>query len=138
MNLSIAENGMTNNSRIIVIKTKDIISRIDFNINLELNEENNEDEIGSKIRILFRTTQGTTTTIIFDDNDSVSNLLKNYLKRFGRPDLISSLMEGSNEIAFLYASHPLKINDNTKVKDAFKNDINPKIIVNDVNNLVGS
>ena len=138
MDLSISENGMTSGSRVIVIKTNNIIPRNDFNISLEQNKENNVDEVGSKIRIIFRTIQGVTTNIIFDDNDSVSNLLKKYLKKFDRPKLISSLMEGGNKIVFLYNVNPLKINDTTKVKDIFKNDSNPKIVVYDVHNLIGA
>ena len=138
MDLSISQNGMTSGSRVIVIKTNNIIPRNDFNISLEQNKENNVDEVGSKIEIIFRTTQGMTTSIIFDDNDSVSNLLKKYLKRVDRPELISSLMEGGNKIAFLYNGKFLKINDTTKVKDIFKNSSDPKIIVNDVNNVIGA
>ena len=138
MDLSISENGMTSGSRVIVIKTNNIIPRNDFNISLEQNKENNVDEVGSKIRIIFRTIQGVTTNIIFDDNDSVSNLLKKYLKRIDRPELISSLMEGGNKIVFLYNAIPLKINDTTKVKDVFGNSSNPIITVNDVDNMIGA
>ena len=138
MDLSISENGMTSGSRVIVIKTNNIIPRIDFNTSLMQNKENNVDEVGSKIRIIFKTTYGAITNIIFDANDSVSNLLKTYLKRISRPELISSLMEGGNKIAFLYNANRLKINDTTKVKDIFKNDSNPKITVNDVSNMIGA
>ena len=138
MDLSISENGMTSGSRVIVIKTNNIIPRNDFNISLEQNKENNVDEVGSKIRIIFRTTQGVTTIIIFDNNDSVSNLLKTYLKRIDRPELISNLMEGGNKIAFIYNANHLKINDTTKVKDIFKNSRNPKIIVIDFYNMIGA
>lgn len=138
MDLSISENGMTSGSRVIVIKTNNIISINDFNISLEQNKENNVDKIGSKILIIFTTTQGVSTNIIFDANDSVSNLLKIYLKRIGRPELISSLMEGGNKIEFIYNANPLKINDTTKVKDIFKNSSNPRIVVNDVHNMIGA
>ena len=47
-------------------------------------------------------------------------------------------MEGGNKIVFLYDANPLKINDTTKVKDIFKNDSNPKIVVYDVHNLIGA
>ena len=138
MDLSISENGMTSGSRVIVIKTNNIISINDFNISLEQNKENNVDEVGSKIRIIFKTTQGEITNIIFDANDSVSNLLKKYLKSIDRPELISSLMEGGKDIVFLYNGTALKINDDTNVKDVFKNDINPKIFVGDLSNLIGA
>jgi len=138
MDLSISENGMTSGSRVIVIKTNNIIPRNDFNISLEQNKENNVDEVGSKIRIIFKTTQGEITNIIFDANDSVSNLLKKYLKSIDRPELISSLMEGRKDIVFLYNGTALKINDDTNVKDVFKNDINPKIFVSDLSNLIGA
>ena len=133
MDLSIAESGMTSGSRVIVMKTNNIIPRIDFNTSLMQNKENNVDEVGSKIRIIFKTTHGVITNIIFDANDSVSNLLKKYLKRIGRPEL-----EGGNKIAFIFNANPLKINDTTKAKDIFKNDSNPKITVNDVNNMIGA
>ena len=47
-------------------------------------------------------------------------------------------MEGGNKIAFIYNANPLKINDTTKVKDVFWNSSNPKITVNDVNNMIGA
>ena len=47
-------------------------------------------------------------------------------------------MEGGNKIVFLYDANPLKINDTTKVKDIFKNALNPKIIVNDIDNMIGA
>ena len=136
MDLTVSENGMTNNSRIIVIKTQDV--RNNFNISLEQNKENNEDKVGRKIHIIFMTVQGVKTNIIFDANNSVGDLLKLYLKRMDRQDLISSLMEGSTKIVFVWNAIQLKINDTTKVKDVFKNNVSQKIVVNDIDGLIGA
>ena len=90
---------------------------------------------GPKINVIFKTTQGTTTAMVYDYGTTIDKALEKYLKRVGRPDLYR---EKSNKICFLFNAAQLKIGDATKVENFFKNVQNPKVVVNDVNNLIGA
>ena len=90
---------------------------------------------GPKINVIFKTTQGTTTAMVYDYGTSIDKSLEKYLKRVGRPDLYQ---QKSNKICFLFNAAQLKIGDQTKVENFFKNVQNPKVVVNDVNNLIGA
>ena len=136
LDLTVAESGITNNSVILVIVDYHaMMPKNDININLEQNNENKKEK---KINIRFSTTQGTITNISFNENGSIGDLIKLYLKRVDRPDLISSLMNGDKSIAFLWNANKLDINDTKKAKYFFKNDMKPKIVVNDIHNLIGA
>ena len=141
MDLTVAESGIANNSNIFVIKIQKVmIPRNDINTNSEQKKENEEEK---RINIIFRTTQGLTTNISFNENGSIGDLIKLYLKTVDRPDLISSLMKGDKnlvdkKLVFLWNANILDINDTKKVKDFFKGVNNPRIVVNDVNNFIGA
>ena len=136
MDLTVAENGIANNSNIFVIKIQNVmIPRNDININLDQNNENEEEK---RINIRFNTTQGKRTIISFKENGSIGDLVKTYLRRICREELISSLMNGDKSIAFLWNANKLDINDTKKAKDFFKGVNNPSIVVNDINNLIGA
>ena len=90
---------------------------------------------GPKINVIFKTTQGTTTAMVYDYGTSIDKSLEKYLKRVGRPDLYQ---QKSNKICFLFNAAQLKIGDQTQVENFFKNVQNPKVVVNDVNNLIGA
>ena len=47
-------------------------------------------------------------------------------------------MNGDKSIAFLWNANKLDINDTKKVKDFFINVMSPKIVVNDIHNLIGA
>ena len=141
MDLTVAESGIANNSNIFVIKIQNVmIPRNDINTNSEQKKENEEEK---RINYRFNTTQGLTTNISFNENGSIGDLIKLYLKRVDRPDLISSLMkEDKNlvdkKLVFLWNANILDINDTKKAKDFFKGVNNPSIVVNDINNLIGA
>ena len=42
---------------------------------------------GPKINVIFKTTQGTTTAMVYDYGTTIDKSLEKYLKRVGRPDL---------------------------------------------------
>ena len=100
-------------------------------------EDNDNDEKlpGPKINIIFRTTKGTQTTIVLNHGKTVEDALTKYLKRVSRPDLINKI---ENKICFLYNAAPLKFGDKTPIEEFFKNNFYPKVVVNDVNNLIGA
>ena len=103
----------------------------------EENSSNNaeQNQPGPKMNIVFNTTQGTTHNMVFPYGTTISEALKKYLQRVGRPDLFNNQ---DNKICFLVNATKLKFDDNTPIEQFFKNSINPKVVVNDINNLIGA
>ena len=89
---------------------------------------------GPKINIIFKTTKCTTYTMVFNYGTTIDQILKKYLQRIGRHDLY---LEKSNKICFLFNAYQLRFGDKTLVEEFFKHITSPKIVVNDVDNLIG-
>ena len=90
---------------------------------------------GPKMNIVFNTTQGTTHNMVLPYGTTIGQALEKYLQRVGRPDLIGNQ---ENKICFLVNAQKLKFGDTTPIEQFFKNSINPKVVVNDINNLIGA
>ena len=141
-NLTIAQAGIMNMSIIIVYESPNKVQNDEKSDDED--EDEDEDEYEDtyfqpgrpKKNIIFKNVNGTVHHIVIDEEASISRLLKIYFNRIGRPELISSME--SNIICFLYNALKLKIDDKTKVKDFFKMDPNPKVVVNDINNMIGA
>ena len=101
----------------------------------EVRGDNNNDDGRPKTNVVFRTTQGTTTNMIYPHGTIMDKALEEYLSRVGRPDLYR---DKSNQICFLYNGSQIKFGEKSKVEVYFKNVNMPKIIVNDVHNLIGA
>ena len=102
----------------------------------EVNSSQQEENVaGPKINIIFRTTQGTTTNMIYPYGITLDQALEKYLSRVGRPDLYR---DKSNQICFLFNGSQIKFGEQQKVEAFFRNITGPKIIVNDVHNLIGA
>ena len=87
------------------------------------------------INVSFKTTQGISHTIAINSEESIGTLLIKYFIKLGQAALISSDL---NNVCFLFNAKPLKLNDNTKIKDFFEGCSNPKVIVYDINNMIGA
>jgi len=87
----------------------------------------------TKKKIIFNTSQGVTTDLEVDPLITLDELLKNYLKRVGREDLIGDKKE---RIFFMFNAYKVKFGDKTTVKMFFKGMQFPKITVVDTNNLI--
>ena len=98
-------------------------------------QDEDTNQPGPKLNVIFKTTQGTAHTMVYTYGTTVEKALEKYLKRVGRPDLIG---DNTNKICFLYNATQLRFGDKTKVEAFFKNVNNPKVVVNDVNNLIGA
>ena len=98
-------------------------------------QDNDANSPGPKINVIFKTTQGTTHTLVYNYGTTIDQALSKYLNRVGRPELIG---DTTNKICFLYNAAQLKFGDQTKVENFFKNVNNPKVVVNDVNNLISA
>jgi len=98
-----------------------------FNMGIaEVNGIENVDNINTII-IIFKTTRGLTYTLVFKYGTTIDEVLKKYLHRVNRPDLINQ----KRKIVFLYNGSQLKFGDKTKVEDFFKGISNPKVVVNE-------
>ena len=85
-----------------------------------------------KINIIFKTTQGVSHTIPFNYGTTIDEVLKKYFYRTNKPELINQ----KGKFCFLFNSNQLKFGDKTKIEEFFKGIPNPKVVVNDVKNLV--
>ena len=99
------------------------------------NTQEQNDDGRPKMNIIFRTTQGTTTNMVYPLGITMDQALQKYLAKVGRDDLYR---EKSNLICFLFNGAQLKFGDQTKIEVYFKNITGPKVVVNDVHNLIGA
>ena len=136
MNMNMNMQGMSQGMNMAMMDNEEWLKGFQMGVDevnaLDQQESQND---GPKINVIFKTTQGTTTAMVYDYGTSIDKSLEKYLKRVGRPDLYQ---QKSNKICFLFNAAQLKIGDQTKVENFFKNVQNPKVVVNDVNNLIGA
>ena len=135
--LTFAQAGIGDNSTILIIKNNSINDLDDAE-----KESDSEDFCedfcqcqceGYKMNITFTTTKGSNKNIVFSLEHSIDTLLKKYLFLVGKPEIY---MQKSERIGFLYNGINLKFGSKTKIKDSFNNIICPKIIVNDIDNII--
>ena len=125
-----SNNNEFNNKRIEQINKllKIIQNQTVFNKTLEpcYDKINTEDKLKiKKINILFVTSsQGKKENININHGTSVDELIKLYLNKVKRPDLINN----EKNISFIYNSKALNFGDSRKVENVFKNYSNNNII----------
>ena len=88
---------------------------------------------GPKINVIFQTTTGTKRNMVLSMSSTIDQAIKKYLQTVGHPELYNT-----DKVGFLFNAQKLKFGDNTTIGDYFKNVFNPKVIVNDTNNLIGA
>ena len=96
-------------------------------------QENNYNDIGPgpKISVIFKTTQGISHILVVNYGVTIDELLKRYLKRIGRPDLIG---DDHKKICYLFnGGYKLKFGDKTTVEKFFKNVPHPTVVVYESN-----
>ena len=107
------------------------------------NEEMNENKVNNqspvnpnidKINIVFNTTQGMNKNFAVEREKTISELIKTYLNRVGKPELFNR----TKDICFICNGNKIDIYSKVTVGQYFGHNINPKIIVNDVKNLIGA
>ena len=134
------------NIQIQNIKTKmlNIEMEINNNINMKMNQINNmqmqmnqmnnfmlkkndniQENIIEKKNVLFHSDKDEWKMVmVFDGGITVSEMLKQYLEKIAKPELFKS-----DEIWFLYNAVKINRNDNTKIRDKFKDSQNLSITV---------
>jgi len=86
------------------------------------------------VMVKFRSTTGSSWDMDDYISDSVDGLLNIFLEQIGKPGLKNDI---PSKLCFLYNAKQMKPGDKTTLENFFKNDKNPKVIVNDINNLLG-
>ena len=99
------------------------------------NTENEDEENNNinKYNIIFVSTQGVSYNIYYNYGTTIDEVLKAYLNEAETPELID---DRTNRIDFLYNARRLRFGDETTIETFFRNFINPRIIVNDIQNLI--
>ena len=77
--------------------------------------------------INFKTTLGNKTTLKVDKNNTIDELLKKYLDKINKSDIINNTAES---LYFTYNAEKLEFGDQRKIEDVFSNN-NPTILVSE-------
>ena len=98
------------------------------------NTENEDEENNNinKYNIIFVSTQGVSYNIYYNYGTTIDEVLKAYLNEAETPELID---DRTNRIDYLFNARRLRFGDETTIETFFRNFINPRIIVNDMQNL---
>ena len=126
--LTFAESGVENNSHISIIEVKS-------NKNSGDSESEDDEQCecdGIKKNIIFQNTRGLIINIQISLNHSLLTLLKKYLAKI---DI--TIESAKNNLLFTFNGYKINFDKKTKIKDFFKNNTNPKVLVNDIGNLIG-
>ena len=83
--------------------------------------------------VVFKTSEGQKFNIIFSENRTVEDLIETFFKRVDREDLINK-----NVITMLFNAAKIPFESKDKIISLFRNNINPIIMVLDVQNLIGA
>ena len=99
------------------------------------NTENDDEEYNNinKYNIIFVSTQGVSYNIYYNYGTTIDEVLKAYLNEAETPELID---DRTNRIDYLFNATRLRFGDETTIETFFRNFINPRIIVNDIQNLI--
>ena len=84
--------------------------------------------IDSLKTINFKTTLGNKTTLEIDKNNSIDELLKKYLDKINKSDIINNPDES---LYFTYNAEKLEFGDQRKIEDVFSTNNNPTVLVSE-------
>ena len=131
-NMIIPNNNMMMPNQMIGLNLMDMNNNDDEwmrGFNMGVDEVNEEEEVDNtkKMNIIFKTTQGVVNNLCCKYGTTIDELLKKYLHRVNKPELIEKL-------CFLFNARQLKFGDKTKIEDFFEGISNPKVIVNTISN----
>ena len=126
--LTFAQSGIEDKSQISLFE-------VNSNNNSDDNESEDSDECeceGEKKNMIFASSSGVRTNIGISTNHSISTLIKKYIARRGM-----NYESVKKKLCFIYNGRTLKFDNLTKIKDFFPFESHPRIIVNDIDNLIG-
>jgi len=98
----------------------------------ELPKIKNNNATGINIESLkiinFKTTLGSKTTVEIDKNNTIEELLKQYLTKINKSEIINNAEES---LYFTYNAEKLEFGDERKIEDVFSTNNNPTILVSE-------
>ena len=104
-------------------------------INMPQNmSQNQQQDIYDKLNVVFKTTGGLKMNVFVNVGTSISDTILLFLKRVGKTELFRP----NSGIYFLCNARKLNIYDKTPIDIFTGGQINPVIMVNDVQNLIGA
>ena len=140
-NLTIQENGITNNSIIQIFKINPILKKIyqknnnlinsDFIFEEKKEEKKEDDYFSNNKRCLIFQNNNRKTYLLFDENTPIGLAIRNYLKQIGS-------INDDYHLAFIHNSKRLTANDNCRIKDIFDPSGECIILVIDLRNSIGA
>lgn len=107
------------------------INNMNYNSKLKVsyddinNTSNNLNEVKN---IIFKTTLGSKTTIIINNTNTIDELLKQYLCKINRSDLINNTEES---LYFTYNAEKLEFGDKRKIDEVFATNPNATVLVSE-------
>ena len=110
---------------------------INFN-NFQQNNNNNNYNNNNifnieKIKILFKSNKGGVITLSLGKKTTVDEMLKEYLIRIGKPELINAY----DEVVFIYNQVKIRFDSTTTIEEYFQGKDNIIVLVNYTNNIMG-
>ena len=123
-------NMMMNSNNFILNNNEDEEWLKGFKLDVKEDQEEEEEErarqgLGPKKNVIFTSTSGLTINFVFNYGTTIDEILKIYLKRIKRKDLIGKY----NKISFLFNASQTRFGDKTPVEKYFV-DSCPTVIVN--------
>ena len=94
----------------------------------------NQTQINSQMyNAVFKTSEGQRFNIPFSGERTVEDLIETFFKRVDREELFKK-----GGIAFLYNAAQLNYHDESKIKQVFRTNFYPTVVVIDVQGLIGA
>ena len=104
-----------------------------YNLNYNQTQNNNFQNENDKINIVFRLSSGKLCNILFDPERTVEDLILTFFRRIGREELMEK-----GGVAFVHNALQFDYHTKDKVKNFFKFNMNPTIMVLDLYQLFGA
>ena len=107
--------------------------KADYNLNFNQNNFIPNQPQDTKMNIVFRTSNGRIFNILFDSERTVEDLILTFFKRVDKEELFTK-----GGVAFVHNALQFSYHKKEKVKNFFRFNQTPTIMVLDVNNLIGA
>ncbi len=83
--------------------------------------------------VVFKTSEGQRFNIPFSENRTIEDLIETFFKRVDREELFKK-----GGVAFLYNTAQINYHDKSKIKQIFRTNFHPIVVVIDVHGLIGA
>ena len=140
-NNNMMPNMMMNNNNIMpnmMMNNNNMMPNMMMNNNqgfkLGVDDIDDRNKPGPKMNITFVTVWGIRYNLVFNYGTTIDQMIKQFFQRIDRIDLYYNK---TKDITFIHNGIILRFGDNTPIEKFFEGITDPKILVNDVNNIIG-